>query len=220
MLDNAKGLNRKRQERGLDIGEILSAPLVAASSANSMMLRSQTRFLMEYCFDQAEDGSLLPRLIPMKMTRTVTEQDPNSDGVTTRQIEMVINVPLMTLIPINTISVQKVNVDFEMEVTNQTVTEESMQSSSEKSEKGDSPEEKRQRIARESAPKAQLFGKISYDSKENNSRSSKGTSRSQNSSKLKVKIDAGQLPLPLGMTTMLEMYSKSIHPIETKKESK
>ena len=39
-------------ESALSIGAMISAPLVAAAKANSMMLKEQTKFIMDFCFEK------------------------------------------------------------------------------------------------------------------------------------------------------------------------
>lgn len=192
-------------DRGMNIDQVISAPLVAASTANAMMLKDQARFLMEFCFDATErkdeNGnttgiSHTPRMIEMVMKRSIINPDKEpGDPEAVQIMEMVFSVPVLTLIPINSLAVDEVKIEFDMEITSQ-----STHASDHSKNTG----------LEDNTETTQLKGKISYDSKESGSR----TSRRQNSSKLKVQVHAGNLPLPVGVTTMLDMYSKSIHPIE------
>ncbi len=194
-------------DRGMNIDQVISAPLVAASTANAMMLKDQARFLMEFCFDVTErkdaDGNVTgvthtPRMINMVMTRTTVDPTKDSnDPDALRTVEMTFSVPVLTLIPINSLAVDEVKIEFDMEITSQSSASNDSSKTSGLDDGGE---------------KTQLKGKISYDSRENGSKSS----RRQNSSKLKVHVHAGNLPLPVGVTAMLDMYSKSINPIETK----
>ena len=191
-------------DRGMNIDQVISAPLVAASTANAMMLKDQAQFLMEFCFDvtqrKNEKGEVIgvthtPRMIEMVMKRSIIDpQKESGDPAAIKIIEMVFSVPVLTLIPINSLAVDEVKIEFDMEITSQ-----SSQSADASKTTG----------LDDGSQKTQLKGKISYDSKESGSK----TSRRQNSSKLKVQVHAGNLPLPVGVTAMLDMYSNSIHPI-------
>lgn len=195
-------------DRGMSIDQVISAPLVAASQANSMMLRDQARFLMDFCFDTTEEKNEsdevvglthTPRMINMVLKRMVIDPDQDAGQADAyKTVEMTFSVPVLTLIPINSIAVDEVNIEFDMEITSQ---------SSESSEGGDGPGLKKEKA------KTELKGKISYDSKEGGKKSTKR----QNSSKLKVNVHAKTLPLPVGITAMLDMYSKAIHPVEKDK---
>ena len=60
--------------------------------------------------------------------------------------------------------------------------------------------------------KPQLYGKISYDPNSGNADDSQNPYKKQLSSKLKVNINATTLPLPKGILTIIDLYSKSINP--------
>ncbi len=178
----------------IDIEALISAPLVAASKANVVMLTGQTRFLLEYCFTKEED-TYKPIIINMVMSKgnLTSEDDPNNPGKTIKTIkkeELTFGVPLLCLVPINSMAINKVNVDFEIEITsantwNSTPSNNSKNNITEK--------------------KVALKGKIKNDEK--------SQYKSSVSSKLTVKIDAGPLPLPLGLLSIMELYSKSIQPL-------
>jgi hypothetical protein len=188
------------ENRGLNIESIISAPLVAAASANAMMLKEQTKFLMDFCFTK-KDGDLYdPVLIEMSVTKAVLEPGENAgDNPTIRKIQTYFKLPLLTIIPINSLAVDNVTVDFNMEIISQTLVD----SDSGKTNSA---------IWGPSDEKTQLKGKISYDSKEQNNKSTKSERKSQNSSKLTVHVNASPLPLPIGISTILDLYVRSIFP--------
>lgn len=193
-------------DRGMNIDQVISAPLVAASTANAMMLKDQARFLMEFCFNATEkkdaDGNVIgvthsPIMINMVMTRSVIDPTKDKDDPSAiKTVEMTFSVPVLTLIPINSLAVDEVTIDFDMEITSQSTS---------------ANDESSTTAMNDGSEKTQLKGKISYDSKESGSKSA----RRQNSSKLKVHVHAGNLPLPVGVTAMLDMYVKSINPVQT-----
>lgn len=174
---------------GLNIESLLSAPLVAAANANAMMQKEQLDFLMNYCFTKNED-SYKPIVIEMEL-QSSTDDDNAS---------LSFEIPLLTLLPINSLSVEEVNIQFEMEITSQT-------SSQNNSQLGGNTKNNNT---------AKLHGKVSYDSKEQQANTSKRSYSKRNDAKLDVNIKAGNLPLPIGVTTILDTYIKAIKP-KTKK---
>jgi hypothetical protein len=190
----------------LDIESIISAPLVAASKANVMMVTGQTRFLLEYCFTKGENNTYAPVMITMSMTKGVIDETKTpSDSDYIKSVQMTFGMPLLCLIPINSLAVDKVTVDFDMEITSaiskQTTTA---------NDSGNQVIEK----------KAQLNGKISNSSAQDSGNPNSTQYKSQVSSSLKVNINAGSLPLPKGVLTILDLYTKSIQPIAVSDQSK
>ncbi|MBC9796774.1 DUF2589 domain-containing protein [Sinomicrobium weinanense] len=187
--------------RNLDIEEIISAPLIAATSANGMMAREQVRFLMDFCFNK-EGENYKPVMIRTAIVNSIIEpgKEAGDKGVI-RRITTSFYLPLLTIIPINSLAVETTSVNFEIELTGQTTKTDS----NEGAKSGNPPA---------TPPRPRLLGKVSYDSKERSGQSDKYQNRSSNSSGLKVDIKAGQLPLPPGMTTLLDLYTKSIGPFE------
>lgn len=106
-------------------------------------------------------------------------------------------LPLLTIIPFNSLAVDKMNIDFDLEIT------------ATKSKPSTLNNESNNNITDE---KPQLYGKISYDPNNGNANESKSPSKKQLSSKLKVNINAATLPLPQGILTIIDLYSKSINP--------
>lgn len=185
--------------RELDIEAIISAPLVAASKANVVMVTGQTRFLLEYCFSKTGDGLYQPVMIPMQMTRGVINpgKKPGDPDYITKA-ELVFTVPLLCLVPINSLVIDKVALDFDLEITSVTASDTKATNNTGKTINDN---------------KAQLNGKVSYDPREYSANPKANQNRPQLSSKLKVSINAGPLPLPSGVLTILDLYNKAIQPL-------
>lgn len=175
----------------LDIESIIGAPLVAASKANSMMQSKQVQFLLDTCFnlDDKNNDVLSPVMVKMVLTNYGVDYSESMEGgipVTENRIEF--QIPLISLIPINSLAVNSVDIDFNMEITsmNRTVSN-----------------DKEQNVI--------LKGKIakSHQSKDG---LSKGI---QESYDLNVKICAGSLPLPKGVIELIDIYTKSIQPVRS-----
>jgi hypothetical protein len=177
----------------LNIESIISAPLVAASKANVVMVTGQTRFLLDYCFKKNDNNSYEPIMIEMSMVKGIVDNSKSpSDQDFIKQTELKFSIPLLCLVPLNSLAIDKVNIDFDMEITSVT---------SYDSNKGIIDKQ------------AQLKGKISSQPKEGSKNSGKDNSNNSSTSHLKVNINAGPLPLPMGVLTILDLYSKAIQPI-------
>jgi hypothetical protein len=188
------------------IGDLLSAPLVAAASANSIMIREQTRFLMDTCFISKGSNQYEPLMIEMSMSKSVLSEDENHE-MKRQDITSSFKIPLLTLVPINSLVVDNVDIDFSLEIVSYT----SNQGNS--SEKSENERASKGMIDRNSKnDESVLSGKLSYDAND------KGANRSHNAAKLNVKIHAGSIPLPVGVTTLIDLYVKSINAIPKKLE--
>lgn len=170
----------------LNIESIISAPLIAASKANVIMLSGQLQFLLEHCFDRSEN-TYSPKMITMEMRR----HELQTDG--TYSIDkLYFQVPLLCLLPINSIAIDNVKLNFDLEVT------------SVSSYKSSTPLfEKRAVINGKIAPAEQTnIGCNDYDKRSDTAR-------------MNVDINVGQLPLSKGVLSILDMYTKSITPVSS-----
>lgn len=203
---------QRNHESEINIESIISAPLIAASKANTMMLSGQTRFLLDYCFvkrnkTSGSDGKDIdakqiydPVMINLTMTRSVVRliDDVDRPGQQTEVIEnkeILIPVPLLSLLSLNSIAIEKIKVDFHLDITSIT-----------SYNTNDGVIER----------KAQLNGKISSDDKSRNNGDGSAKFSNNSQKKLAVQIEAGPLPLPLGVLSILDLYSKNIHPSQVK----
>jgi hypothetical protein len=179
----------------ISIDAMISSPLVAASKANSEMMLGQTNFYLRNCFSKNDENGYDPIMIKMSLKRSIINNNKLPSDIEYFSIQkMDFEVPLFCLIPINSLAVDKITVDFEMEITSTTswtISDEDIKKTG-------------QRVINK---QAQLNGKISGDSKQDSQY------QRNSSSKLKVQINASPLPLPLGMLTILELYSKNINPV-------
>ncbi len=196
MAESDQNKKRRSLSKELNIESIISAPLVAASKANIVMVTGQTRFLLEYCFDKKEGAKTYePVMIQMSMSRSEIDHNKKPDEAGyVKQITMTFSLPLLTLIPINSLVIDKVTVDFDMEITSVTSYKPIGQ------------------IGVKSSPldrQAQLNGRISHDP----GQSKDGQNKSQMRSRLKVNINASPLPLPVGVLTIIDLYTKAINPV-------
>lgn len=191
----------------LSIDSLISAPLVAASKANAEMMLGQTHFVLRNCFSKREDetNSYDPIMIQMSLAQSVIDNNKlpsDDDYMTIKKVNF--EVPLFCLIPMNSLAIDKITIDFNMEVTSTSSWEIS--------------DEERNKTGKRVLKKfAQLYGKIKGESKgDSKGKTNQYTKDSTNH--LKVHINASPLPLPLGMLTILDLYSKNINPSQNKKK--
>jgi hypothetical protein len=178
---------------------MISSPLVAASKANAEMMLGQTNFFIRNCFAKNDHGGYDPIMVKMSLKSSVIDKNKlPSDADYIKIQTMDFEVPIFCLIPINSLAIDKVTVDFDMEIT----------STSSWTLSEDDQNDTGKRVLNK---QAQLNGKISGDSK------GKSQYDRNSTSKLKVHINASPLPLPLGVLSILELYSKNINPVLTPK---
>lgn len=211
------GENTRNNESEINIESIISAPFIAASKANTMMLSGQARFILDYCFQKRKkDGEQEdlpdyrdfdtaavydPVMINLSMRKSVIQlrDDPNNPGQQIEDVKehtAIIAVPLLSLLPINSIAIEKIKVDFNMEITSITSYNNQSNPIIEK--------------------KAQLNGKISSDKNPVRQKNESLEQKNSSNRTLSVQIEAGSLPLPLGILNLLDLYSKNIYPTQIK----
>lgn len=192
-----------QQFSGLPMDDLIGGPLNAAARANSTMALTQTKFLLDTCFT-SEEENYTPIMIKMSLSRAIINAENNEDQVKNFSTEF--NLPLLTIIPLNSLAVDNVDVKFEMEVKSSY--SENTKESKEKSKGGKASLEAKFKFGCFSA---KVNGSVSYDQKES---SSKDTHyQKSNNAKYSVGVHAAQIPLPQGVTTIIDVFSKAIEPI-------
>lgn len=116
MDSNTNLVSLAQQFSGLPMEDLIGGPLNAAAKANAAMALTQTRFLLETCFScDAKTKSYTPIMIEMSLERpALVSKDGKTFGMQTVKTQF--NLPLLTVIPINSLGVDNVTIDFEMEV--------------------------------------------------------------------------------------------------------
>lgn len=95
--------------KGLPMRELIGAPLQAACESQQKLAESALDFMLRIGF---EEGDLeKARLIKFNLERPVE----TPEGITTNTIE--VQAPFLGLIPVPTLLIESVDVDFQMEVT-------------------------------------------------------------------------------------------------------
>jgi hypothetical protein len=150
-----------------------------------MMARDQIKFLLEFCFARRE-SHYEPVMVRMTLRRSEIVSGTANVQARLEQQEVAFEVPLLTLVGINSLGVDSVQVDFNLDVTSHVpVTND------------DETQTKGQRQVR-------LMGKLSQHG---------AREVEHQTSSLKVSIRSGTLPLSKGMTTLIDLYSKALVPL-------
>jgi len=216
-------LSMAQQFSGLPMGALIGGPLMSAAQANSQMAMTQVEFLMTTCFNKVtdpntKDVNYTPVMINMTLSRgVITPGDPNAKPEPTKTTIQNVNtnfaLPLLTIVPLNSLAVDSVDVTFEMEVKSSSSQNNSSETHNDTKEAG-----KFTGSGGFGPFRVSISGSVSHDS----SSSTKESSHYQasNSAKYTVAVHAGQLPLPKGVTTIIEAYSKNVSPITIPEETK
>lgn len=202
---------------GLPMDALIGGPLNAAATANAAMALTQTKFMLDTCFNVkgatgTDPANYTPIMINMSLTRGVLEPAVvDKDGKTTSpsklsSIETKFNLPLLTIIPLNSLAVDNVDIKFEMEVKSSYGEEAS--SSNETTRKAEGSFEAKIGWGPVSAT---IKGSVSYASVDKSAQSNHY--EKSNSAKYTVAVHAGQLPLPKGVGIIIEAFAGAITPI-------
>lgn len=123
-----------------------------------------------------------------------------------QNITTAFNLPLLTIIPLNSLAVQTVNINFEMEVKSSYGEDHSNESS-----KSMAAEASFEAKINYGIFSASVKGSASTKSEEKSSESSHY--EKSNSAKYTVAVTAGQIPLPGGVKTIIDAFAGAIIPV-------
>ncbi|MDE1146283.1 MAG: DUF2589 domain-containing protein [Azospirillaceae bacterium] len=206
-------ISMAEQFTGLPMQALIGGPLNAAAEANSMMAVTQTRFLLDTAFARETTSGVdtyKPIMIKMTLTRGVLvpvnpDQPPPLD-VIIKEVTTTFDLPLLTILPLNSLAVDDVTINFDMEVK-----------SSYSDVTSQKTEEKVATAGSFSAKvgygifSAEISGSASYDRTSSSGRDTHY--EKSNSARYGVSVHAGQLPLPEGVKTIITAFTNAISPI-------
>jgi Protein of unknown function (DUF2589). len=213
-------ISMAEQFTGLPMDALIGGPLKAAAEANAMMAVTQTEFILNTCFTKIPvEPATTPEsytyqaimvtmslkrgvIVPLDPTKPFDEQESTIDVVTTT-----FELPILTLIPINSLGVDSVDIKFDMEVkssfsdtTNEETANQMALASSFEAKVG------------YGIFSASVTGSASYDSQSSSSRNTHY--EKSNSAQYSVAVHAGQLPIPEGVAIIIKAFSNAIAPYE------
>lgn len=95
--------------RGLPIEDLIAAPLKAVADSQRQLALSTYDYIMQIGFNQDDKGKIAdPRMVNFKLQRPLQE-----GGLANIDVQ----APFLSIVPIPSIMVNEVNIDFQMEVT-------------------------------------------------------------------------------------------------------
>lgn len=189
---------------GLDIRDFIKISLVALAKAQHTLSVEQTRAILETCFQYDEETKVHnPVMLTMALTRSfVTPSEGDDDSSYLQHHTGHFSIPLITLIPINALGLDVLNLDFAMEVTSQYTTEvEYVHTLTQE---------------KETNKRVNLIGKIASNSNLDNMSlpTQRRNPQQQSGSNLKVHIEAHSIPLTKGLLSIIDVYTNAIKPHE------
>ena len=228
-------LSMSQQFSGLPMDSLIGGPLNAAATANAAMGMNQVSFMLNTCFNKvitpAEGDTLAttnynPIMINMSLTRQVITPVSTSAGkayaenvainapaaptmdeptANIQDVTTAFNLPLLTIIPLNSLAVQTVDIGFEMEVKSSYGEDHSNESS-----KSMAAEVSFEAKVNYGIFSASVKGSASTKSEDKTSESSHY--EKSNSAKYTVAVKAAQIPLPGGVKTIIDAFAGAITP--------
>lgn len=185
------------QVKGIDISELISAPLIGALNANYKMQNATANFIKNNCFELDDDGKLQAIMLKFGYKYPINKQDGKIEN-----IESSIHAPLISIINIPNLAVKKVTVHFNMEV--KTTTLESEKSSTD--------------IGAEIGSKS-IWSPISAKITGSISSSEKNQRSTDTSSRYTIHIEAGDTAQAEGLSRLIDILNNSI-PDQTMSKTK
>ena len=98
------------QFKGLPMEDLIGAPLIAAANAQGKLANLTKDFVEKVGAD--ENGKI--RTVDFTYGKSYNK-DPESNEV--QEVEKSLSVPLLSIVNVPSLSVKKVNIDFEMELS-------------------------------------------------------------------------------------------------------
>jgi len=194
---------------GIPIGDFLGASLVSIAKAQSMMSKEQAKGLIETCFSK-KGNAYEPVMLKMVLSRSYLVPASGTEPAKLERLQTNFDLPIITLLPINVLGVDNVNLKFSIEITSQyTKNTQSQVSTETESGRDATPSDKPPKKKRS---EVLLLGKIS-SSASSNEEEKTGLNR-KNTTSIQVNMEAKPLPLSKGLLTLIDFYTKAIQPTD------
>ena len=178
--------------KGLPMRELIAAPLIAAAEAQQELAATAWNFYQKIAFD--EDGKTA-RVLEFDIKRPIQQ-----DGKMTTMSQSV-KAPFIGLVPIPSLLIDRVDVDFQMEVTD---------TSNVKSTTNTEVEAKAS--AKHWFINAEISGKVTT-AREN-------TRMTNQTAKYQIHVTASQQPQTEGLSKLMDIMASCIEPITNESNSK
>src|SRR5690606_35554770 len=116
MAVKRKQADDKWERLGSPIDQLISRPFVALARANGKLALEQVKILLDVCFSKQGD-TYNPVLIDMTLRRNVLI--PGTGPPLIEQVVMQFQVPLITLLPIDSLLIDSADLSFGVDVTSE-----------------------------------------------------------------------------------------------------
>ena len=173
--------------KGLPMRELIAAPLIAAAEAQQELAATAWNFYKQIAFD--DDGKTA-RVLEFDIKRPIQQ-----DGVMTTMPQSV-KAPFIGLVPIPSLLIDRVDVDFQMEVTDTSNVKSTINAEVETKVSGKSW-----------LISAEISGKVTT-AREN-------TRMTNQTAKYQIHVTASQQPQTEGLSKLMDIMASCIEPINT-----
>ena len=173
--------------KGLPMRELIAAPLIAAAEAQQELAATAWNFYKQIAFD--DDGKTA-RVLEFDIKRPIQQ-----DGVMTTMPQSV-KAPFIGLVPIPSLLIDRVDVDFQMEVTDTSNVKSTINAKVETKVSGKSW-----------LISAEISGKVKT-AREN-------TRMTNQTAKYQIHVSASQQPQTEGLSKLMDIMASCIEPINT-----
>lgn len=178
--------------KGLPMRELIAAPLIAAAEAQQELAATAWNFYKQIAFD--DDGKTA-RVLEFDIKRPIQQ-----DGVMTTMPQSV-KAPFIGLVPIPSLLIDRVDVDFQMEVTDTSNVKSTINAKVETKVSGKSW-----------LISAEISGKVTT-AREN-------TRMTNQTAKYQIHVSASQQPQTEGLSKLMDIMASCIEPITNESNSK
>ena len=173
--------------KGLPMRELIAAPLIAAAEAQQELAATAWNFYKQIAFD--DDGKTA-RVLEFDIKRPIQQ-----DGVMTTMPQSV-KAPFIGLVPIPSLLIDRMDVDFQMEVTDTSNVKSTINAEVETKVSGKSW-----------LISAEISGKVTT-AREN-------TRMTNQTAKYQIHVSASQQPQTEGLSKLMDIMASCIEPINT-----
>ncbi|MFV0420047.1 MAG: DUF2589 domain-containing protein [Dysgonomonas sp.] len=183
--------------KGLPISELIAAPFTAACDAQLMLAQAAYKYMTKIGFQTDDKGNTdltKPNLLKFNLERPV--ETPN--GIETSTIE--VQAPFLGLVPIPSLLIDNINVNFQMEVT--TSTSDTEKKAAEAS------------LEANAEFKLGLFGKGHVEMKGKVSSSRETTRNTNQTAKYQINVSASQQPQTEGLSKLMDILASCTAPLK------
>lgn len=181
--------------KGLPIAELIAAPLTAACDSQKKLAQSAFEFITEIGFT---DGGKAPRLLEFNLQRPV-----EGSG---QPMDIKVQAPFLGLVPLPSLLIDDVQIDFQMEVT---TTETSKETSNSETTVNASTSFKFGCFA---------SGSVSVNGKVSSSR--ENTRSTNQTAKYQVHVSARQQQQTEGLSKLMDIMASCVEPLKLDNSSK